>query len=87
VQKWEYRTVLRTRGWGTDTSTKDAPWLTATTWNNNIEVVLQQMGDDGWELVAVSPRSSSLGGLAFDRNKDYAGFTDSEIWVFKRPKS
>ncbi len=87
MQKWEYKTVLRGRGWGKDTSVKDAPWSVATEWNVKIEEI-DKLGDEGWELVAISSRSSYLGAVPSNalHTRDYAGFTDQELWVFKRPK-
>ena len=87
MQKWEYQTIRLDRGWSKDTSVKGARWYIAGKWDVNITEELVKLGDEGWELTAISPRSSYLGG--FDRDSayaDYAGFTDQELWVFKRPK-
>jgi len=68
----------------------------ATAWDNDMEKLLVTLGDEGWELVAITTRSSYLGSMAASELKsyggvvtqnDYAGFTDNEIWVFKRPKN
>jgi hypothetical protein len=59
-------------------------------WNVNIDKNLAELGDQRWELVAVTPRSSYLGGKERASyagiGLDYAGFTSDEHWVFKRPK-
>jgi hypothetical protein len=48
-------------------------------WDKNILDRLTMLGEQGWELVAVVPRSGMSG-------ESYAGFTTEEMWVFKRPK-
>jgi hypothetical protein len=40
---------------------------------------LAQLGNQGWELVAVMPRSSAI-------MSNYAGATTEDEWLFKRPK-
>jgi hypothetical protein len=52
----------------------------------NIAEAMKALGDLGWELVAISPRSSYLGGHSGTSSDDCAGFTSEEIWVFKRPQ-
>ena len=102
MQKWEYKTILGNRGWEkyqkdahteedfcwgalTDgmAQTTDADGKTGTQAEQDLGALLEALGNDGWELVAVVPRPSALGlvGAA-----DYAGFTNQELWVFKRPK-
>ena len=49
-------------------------------WNTNINQVPPVLGEEGWELAAVSPRSS-------DARRNMAVATTDELWVFKRPKS
>ena len=93
MQKWEYRTLFRTRGFtSVETGKKGLfdpqalPWMEPTSWDQSLEI-LEQLGDEGWELVAVVPRSSYLGGKQLgDLSLDYAGFTSEELWVFKRPR-
>ncbi len=72
MQKWEYKLLFRGR------AIKDF-WTGAKPWNQDIEASLPALGEEGWELVAVVPRSSIVGTGA-------AGFTSDELWVFKRPK-
>ena len=43
-----------------------------------IEGGLAGLGDEGWELATISPRSSHFA--------EAAGVTSEELWVFKRPK-
>jgi hypothetical protein len=97
-QKWEYKTILRIRN-----AKKDGSPRYADKWDVKIEEQLPGLGEEGWELIAVSPRSGVLGGVMFPDasytrdalisaiashpySGDYAGFTDEELWVFKRPK-
>ncbi len=73
MQEWEYRWMLRTRGAKAPIRGAQAkPWNTELDWLNT-------WGEEGWELVAVVPRS----GQGSDA---WAGFTNEELWVFKRPK-
>jgi hypothetical protein len=60
-------------------------WMEATEWEPDLSF-LGQLGGEGWELVAIVPRSGVLGGEGSeDSTLDYAGFTNQELWVFKRP--
>jgi hypothetical protein len=91
MQKWEYLYITRTRGWKKEKLLEG--WIKASNWVCTIETAtgtqefpykylpeaLEKLGDEGWELVSVSPRSSYMG-------QHTAGFTTDEIWVFKRPK-
>ena len=89
MQKWEYKTVRRDRVWQETRSqnNKRAEWLVAAEWDVNIQTELTRLGEEGWELVAVAPRSSYLGSYHADGySRDMAGFTDQETWVFKRPQ-
>ncbi len=83
-QRWEHITILRTRGYrGTFFGAGAKEW----TWQAHIEIPnmaeledpVQWLGETGWELVTVVPRSS-IGGT------ESSGFTSEELWVFKRPK-
>ncbi|MEW6028744.1 MAG: hypothetical protein ACOYZ8_00800 [Chloroflexota bacterium] len=91
MTKWEYKTIVRERGWDKDKTTPKAAWSAATNWNVDIDKTLKELGEEGWELVAVTSRSNYLGGFREGSNwvnymGDYAGFTSHETWVFKRPK-
>ena len=91
MQRWEYKTILRSRGWDRDKDSPKSPWVVGTAWNVDIDKTLEELGNDGWELVAIEPRSSYLGGhregSSFSNySDDYAGFTSNELWVFKRLK-
>ncbi len=87
MQTWEYKTLKRSRGWE---KVKDRVFMAATEWNIDIKKVLKDWGEEGWELVAVVPRSSITGGIERELtggiSLDFAGFTNEELWVFKRPK-
>lgn len=60
-----------------------ATWERITTaWNPSISDMLPQLGEEGWELMAIVPRSrtessSELGGGSV--------IYEEELWVFKRP--
>lgn len=68
-QAWEYRTYYRERRLH-DGAAED--------WGESVEDALPALGAEGWELVAIVPRSSE-GKLV------HAGVTTDELWVFKRP--
>lgn len=99
MQKWEYIVVIRNRGYEYSKEnkcyegTKWGMWI----WNrgdiqgkkwdgNNLADLLCELGDDGWELVSYTPRSDRLGGMRTAGAIDFAGFTDTELLTFKRPK-
>jgi Domain of unknown function (DUF4177) len=90
MQKWEYKVVLRMRG----AKEANSEYKVADPWNIDIENELPKLGEEGWELVSISPRSNRFGGHHATRGItpphhegwDYAGFTTEEEWVFKRPK-
>jgi hypothetical protein len=87
MQKWEYYTLVRERTWE---PVKGTAYAKAGKWNVGIDDTLAELGEQGWELVSVASRSSYLGSptsmVTNAMSTDYAGFTSSEIWVFKRPK-
>lgn len=72
MQKWEYKLIFRRRSF-VDT-------YSLGNWDIDIEKMLPILGEQGFELVAVSPRASAP--LDFR-----AGVTTEEVWVFKRSKS
>ena len=71
MQKWEYKTIRQRRGIKVLRGQM-------TGWDADVVSMLPELGEKGWELVTVSPRSSTFG-------LGYAGMTSDEIWVFKRP--
>ena len=74
MQKWEYKSVYRTRVFkGSFTGLNEAD-----DWSHNIPAYLPKLGEEGWELIAVVPRSGFAG-------QNYSGFDSEEMWVFKRP--
>lgn len=71
MQPWEYKVVHRarlTQGNGVGQ------------WDTGIVSMLPELGDEGWELIAIAPRSSAPGSTT-------SGVTSDEMWVFKRPKT
>ena len=103
MQKWEYKTLYRMRTtrlqdnvlWGDEWYA----WLEDDKEISNktdIDIKIRQLGEQGWELVTVAPRSGMAGGIHSAKNilggrlpspsSDFAGFSSEELWVFKRPK-
>lgn len=70
MQKWEYKIILRQRKFG---------FFSNNEWDIEIQELLPQLGDEGWELVNVVPESSTWG-------ENNSGTTTEEKWVFKRLK-
>lgn len=88
MQTWEYTTIYRTRGfrdiernakvqWAGDWTLHDDNGTQLST--NDITKASNELGKQGWELVAISPRSGVLSPFGA-----VSGFTSEEIWVFKR---
>lgn len=99
MQQWEYTTLIRKRMWNKERIGFEMfagqSFMAASPWENfatgqratdDLDQLLTWYGSQGWELVTVSGRSGVLGGDTAMRNSDFAGFTDEEVWVFKRPK-
>lgn len=82
VQKWEYKAILCQRsGFG------GVVWQVTDASNGkslgklkdlDIAELLNKLGEEGWDLVSVAPRSS--------HSHDAAGVTSDEFWIFKRAK-
>ena len=98
MQKWEYLYIYLSRVWAAPEkghnyheaskwSTRIYTGGTGKDTNETLSDVLTKLGEDGLEMVAGWPRSSILGGYtAVMAASDYAGFTDEEVILFKRPK-
>jgi hypothetical protein len=79
-QTWEYKSIAFAR------TANGGPW--SSWWEDGQRLRLpvnalskaKELGDQGWELVSVSVRSSEAG------SNSYPGFTTDEEWIFKRPK-
>jgi hypothetical protein len=91
MTKWEYKTILRRRGFDAEKKNSEIAWFVGGEWSIDIDETLKELGDVGWELVTVTPRSRYLGGKYAGYSgfisTDFAGFTNEELWVFKRPIS
>jgi hypothetical protein len=86
MQRWEYKLVVRAREFERHDEFKFAP----TQWTVDIAKTAEELGNEGWELVAVTPRSDLLrapGAAQDDAPAEMAGFTSTELWVFKRPRA
>ena len=70
MQKWEYKIITCTRRAGLFSDFK---------WDKDMESMLTELGEDGWELINVIPESSDWG-------ENISGTTTEEKWIFKRPK-
>jgi hypothetical protein len=106
-QRWEYTVIQRLPAF--DSNNDEYPYL-AQDWSrwaqDNKELPLPvdilkkiaQLGDDGWELVTVSTRSSNATthtkagmGPTTEADRGFWGIsmaeaTTEDVWVFKRPK-
>jgi hypothetical protein len=78
MTKWEYKVLMRARAVA---EANTGGWRSGTDWDPpDFLDQLPKLGQEGWELVTVTPRS----GLAHS-TQGVAGLTTQEIWVFKRP--
>lgn len=68
MQKWEYKVINTQRSAGFFSSYK---------WDIDVEEMLPELGEEGWELVNVIPESSAWG-------ENNTGATTDEKWIFKR---
>ena len=66
VQRWEYLKLDRTLTLRHKNYSGSNAWV----WSD--EIPMNEMGDQGWELVTIVPSSTD-------------GTTDNEMWLFKRP--
>ncbi len=72
MQKWEYKIEYRSREVYGD-------------WSQDMEVIANKLGNEGWELISVAPRSGKV--WRSETSSNISGFSSEEIWVFKRPIS
>lgn len=77
-QTWEYKSIALTRTvirpdftWAEDG--KELPG------SPDMLLKARELGDQGWELVAITPLSSQTG-------QGYTGFTNNILYWFKRPR-
>ena len=86
LQKWEYKTLVYRRGFKNSCgeifatlSDKNRGLLEPSKWLSDEKFSLDELGDEGWELInALS--ISDYGGA------EGAGFTTQVLYLFKRPK-
>jgi hypothetical protein len=88
MQTWEYKSIYRSRGFNDIERNSKVQWAGDWTLYDNDGTKLStsdvikasnELGKQGWELVAISPRSGVLSPFGA-----VAGFTSEEVWVFKR---
>lgn len=89
MQKWEYKTIYRVRG----TKKADSSgFIEMDDWTPYPEIdrALQELGDDGWELVSLTNGSGFANMLRMSGGSGggimVAGTTNQQWWIFKRPK-
>jgi hypothetical protein len=77
-QTWDYKSIVLTRTiarpdftWAEDG--KELPG------SPNMVLKAKELGDQGWELVTITPLASQTG-------EGYTGFTNNILYWFKRPK-
>jgi hypothetical protein len=93
---WEYTAIRRNFGWkdreiqGTAGIFRDGQKLQTT----DIMLLSNQLGSQGWELVAIVPRSDNAGvSWRSDHSisgqylgESLNGLTTSDLWIFRRAK-
>jgi len=93
---WEYKSIVITRGVSAEEVGSQARHAdTFSIWAEvsadgpkvlplpvSVSARARELGDQGWELVAVAPMSSLVG----TRGASYGGFTTEIVYWFKRPK-
>ena len=107
MQKWEYKLVFRCREWAE--LRKNLLPLWAGDWKTVMEddtakeidiiAYMNELGEQGWELVSIVAESGIHGGASTIHGSttpilgeirglstDYAGFVNEEKLIFKRPK-
>jgi hypothetical protein len=90
MQKWEYKTIHRKRDIPV-AADKKSLYFDIGVWNpKDMNVELEALGREGWELVSITPRSSQASWGAHSSSTPgwfpiTGGVTTDELWVFKRP--
>jgi hypothetical protein len=103
MQEWGYIPMPRQRGWKKEE--KQPLWhatnrsISISGYEENMLYALPaKLGQDGWELGSIAPRSHYLGAIedwvpgttnprVAAYALEYAGLTSEESWVFKCPSS
>ena len=90
-RSWEYKSILIARQ-----AASNAEWskwievsgevITSLPLPVSMPKKENELGSQGWELVAVTPISSNAGGSGTSGYNNLAGFTSQILYVFKRPK-
>ncbi|WPC43923.1 DUF4177 domain-containing protein [Clostridium sp. JS66] len=70
MQKWEYKVII---------CKKEPHFFKTEEWDKDIELMLPELGEEGWELINVIPESTNWG-------ENRSGLTSEEKWIFKRLK-
>ena len=91
--KWEYRSIAVVRA--AEPNAEWARWFDVTAEGRkelarpvNAQARIAELGEEGWELVAVTPISNNLGGHTTQGygSSDMAGYTSQLSYFFKRAK-
>lgn len=91
AQSWEYKVIVIVR-----------PAQSNATWSDWAEISGEQsrtlqlpvsvpkkakeLGEQGWELVSITPISNNAGGSGSSGYNDLSGFTSQIMYWFKRPR-
>ena len=85
MQRWEYKTVTR---WRDIVGMDNSQLRSSLAWEDpkDIDSLLAKLGDEGWELVALTTYNSLGSVLIHGDGPIVAGVGTHQTWVFKRPK-
>ena len=91
VQTWEYKSIVIVRP-----ARSNADWSDWAEINGEQSMTLplpvsvprkaKELGEQGWELVSITPISNNAGGPGNSGYNDLAGFTGQIMYWFKRPR-
>ena len=93
AQKWEYRSISVVRA--AESNSEWSRWFDVTADARkelprpvNVQAKFAELGEEGWELVAVTPVSNNTGGHTTQGygSSDMAGYTSQLSYFFKRPR-
>jgi hypothetical protein len=91
--KWEYRWVILSRA--AETNAEWVRWFEVSAEGSrtlagpiNSAAKVAELGEQGWELVSVTPMSNHLGGATTEGygSRDMAGYTSQLTYYFKRAR-
>lgn len=91
VQAWEYKCIVIVRAAKSNADWSDWAEVTGEQVKTLSQPVMvpkkaKELGDQGWELISVTPVSNNAGGSGGSGYNDLSGFTSQILYWFKRPK-